>query len=72
MEKSSKVENADTVDDDKKNAAQSDAQERLERLEIFGNAHGQYFYMFLMDLADRPTVEWLTAIGLREFVEEVQ
>jgi len=54
----------------KTDTTQNDGAEKLERLEIFGNAHGQYFYMFLMELAERPTVEWLTSVGLREFAEE--
>ena len=43
---------------------------RLTYLKIYGEDDGNYFYVELKNLAERPTEEWLLSFGLEPFVPE--
>lgn len=38
-------------------------------ISIWGQSEGKYFYVFINRLQERPSVEWLSQFGIREYVE---
>lgn len=36
---------------------------------IFGTSNGAYYGVYMHDLEERPSIEWLSSFGLREYVE---
>jgi hypothetical protein len=46
-----------------------DTADVLDNVQICGSDNGEYFYYMLDSLSERPSVEWLSKFGLREYVE---
>jgi len=42
----------------------------LRSIRIFGISNGAYYDVYLTDLKERPSIEWLSSFGLREYAEK--
>jgi len=45
------------------------AEDTLISIKVFGVSNGAYYRVSLHDLEERPSIEWLSSFGLREYVE---